>query len=168
MASPKWRSNCIGATFQWHFSVTGTPLQWRHWIKISESLEPLFSVTKMKFQRHYNNVSMTSLEWRFNDVTGMTFQSKVKATKKCNADDISSIANPFAKIRLTSYDTLLLRHFQPNDKMGQPRPLFHLFSSFHTFITIFTTNKCEKMSIQYTMLRFELTTFGTWVSSHNH
>ena len=25
-----------------------------------------------------------------------------------------------------------------------------------------------KMSIQYTVLGFELTTFGTWVSSHNH
>ena len=34
-------------------------------------------------------------------------------------------------------------------KMGQPRPLFHLFSSFQTHITIFTTDKCEKMSIQY-------------------
>ena len=29
-------------------------------------------------------------------------------------------------------------------KIGQPRPLFHLFSSFQTQITIFTTNKCEK------------------------
>ena len=28
--------------------------------------------------------------------------------------------------------------------MGQPRPLFHLFSSFQTNITIFTANKCEK------------------------
>ena len=28
--------------------------------------------------------------------------------------------------------------------MGQPRPLFHLFSSFQTHKTIFTTNKCEK------------------------
>ena len=35
--------------------------------------------------------------------------------------------------------------------MGQPRPLFNLFSSFQTHITIFTTNKCEKCtsSIQY-------------------
>ena len=30
--------------------------------------------------------------------------------------------------------------------MGHPRPLFHLFSSFQTNITIFTTNICEKMS----------------------
>ena len=29
-------------------------------------------------------------------------------------------------------------------KMGQPRPLFHLFLSFLTHITIFTTKKCEK------------------------
>ena len=28
--------------------------------------------------------------------------------------------------------------------MGHPRPLFPLFSSFQTNITIFTTNKCEK------------------------
>ena len=31
--------------------------------------------------------------------------------------------------------------------LGQPRPLFYLFSSFQThIITIFTTNKCEKLS----------------------
>ena len=28
--------------------------------------------------------------------------------------------------------------------MGQPRPLFRLFSSFQTKIPIFTTNKCEQ------------------------
>ena len=44
---------------------------------------------------------------------------------------------------------------------GQTRPLFHLFWSFQTHITIIATNKCEKMSIQYTLLGFELTTFGT-------
>ena len=32
-------------------------------------------------------------------------------------------------------------------KMCQPWPLFHLFLSFQTHIKIFTTNKCEKMSI---------------------
>ena len=30
--------------------------------------------------------------------------------------------------------------------MGQPRPLFRLFSSFQTNITIFTANKCKKCS----------------------
>ena len=43
---------------------------------------------------------------------------------------------------------------------------FVYFRSFQTNITIFTI--CEKMSIQYTVLGFEPTTFGTWVSSHNH
>ena len=52
-------------------------------------------------------------------------------------------------------------------KMGQPRPLIVYFRSFQAkIITIFTT--CEKMSIQYTVLGFELTTFWTRVSSHNH
>ena len=38
---------------------------------------------------------------------------------------------------------------------------FHLFSSFQTHTTIFITNKCEKMFIQYMVLGFKLTTFGT-------
>ena len=36
--------------------------------------------------------------------------------------------------------------------MGHPQPLFKHFN--------FTTNKCAKMSIQYTVLGFEPTTFG--------
>ena len=46
-------------------------------------------------------------------------------------------------------------------KMGHPWPLFPLFLSFQSNITIFTTNKYEKMSIQYTNLGFETTTIGT-------
>ena len=55
-------------------------------------------------------------------------------------------------------------------KMGQPRPLLSfIFGLLQTnIITIFTTNICEKMSIQYTVSGFEPTTFGTWVSSLNH
>ena len=53
-------------------------------------------------------------------------------------------------------------------KVGKSWPLFNLFSSFQTNITIFTTNIWEKMSIQYTVLGFETTTFRTWVSSHDH
>ena len=34
-------------------------------------------------------------------------------------------------------------------------------ASFQTHITIFTTNKSEKMSIQYTVPRFKLMTYGT-------
>ena len=43
---------------------------------------------------------------------------------------------PYLKIFLLNFGTKPL-------KMGQPRPLFRLFSSFQTIITILTTNKCE-------------------------
>ena len=44
-----------------------------------------------------------------------------------------------------------------------------IFGLFETKInTIFTVNKCEKMTIQYTVLGFEPTTFILRVSSHNH
>ena len=33
-------------------------------------------------------------------------------------------------------------------KIGHPRPLFHLFSSFQTNTTILTTNKCEKCYVR--------------------
>ena len=46
--------------------------------------------------------------------------------------------------------------------MGQPRIFFVYFRSFKTnIITIFTTNMCEKMSIQNMVLGFEPMTFGT-------
>ena len=39
---------------------------------------------------------------------------------------------------------------------------FVYFQSFQTYIiTILATNMCEKMSIQYIVLGFEPTTFGT-------
>ena len=54
-------------------------------------------------------------------------------------------------------------------KMGHPRPLFVYFRSFSNKLQYnFTTNLCEKMSIQYTALGFEPTTLRMWVSSHNH
>ena len=40
-------------------------------------------------------------------------------------------------------------------------PIPTSFSFIFKHITIFTTNKCEKISIQYMVLGFELTTFGT-------
>ena len=43
--------------------------------------------------------------------------------------------------------------------MGQPRPLFHLFSSFQINITIFIADIYGKMSIKYMELGFKLTTF---------
>ena len=53
--------------------------------------------------------------------------------------------------------------------MGQPRPLFHLFCLFKQTFQ-FLQQKCVKKwhDQQVTAPRFEPTTFGTWVSSHNH
>ena len=51
-------------------------------------------------------------------------------------------------------------------KNGPTRPLFIYFCLFkHKF---YNNVKCEKMSIQYMVPGFELMTFWTWVSSHNH
>ena len=50
--------------------------------------------------------------------------------------------------------------------MGHSRPLFHLFSVFSNKQILQQIN--VKKSIQYTVLGFEPTTFGTWVSSRNH
>ena len=44
--------------------------------------------------------------------------------------------------------------------MGNPRPLFRLFLSFQENITIFTTNMCAKMSIQYRN--------GAGIQTHDH
>ena len=46
--------------------------------------------------------------------------------------------------------------------------LFSSISSFQINITILAINKCEKLYIRYRVLGFTLTTFATWVSSHNH
>ena len=55
-------------------------------------------------------------------------------------------------------------------KMGQPRPLFRSFSVFSNKQYNFYNKSMWKnvMSIQYPAPGFELTTFGMWVSSHNH
>ena len=45
---------------------------------------------------------------------------------------------------------------------------FIYFQSFQNNITIFTTNICAKMSIQYPVPGFELMTLRLWVSSFNH
>ena len=54
-------------------------------------------------------------------------------------------------------------------KWANPGLFIIYFRSFQTYIiTIFTTNICENMSIQCRVPGFEPTTFGKWVSSHNH
>ena len=54
--------------------------------------------------------------------------------------------------------------------MGQPRPLFRLFSVFSNKQYNFYNKSVwiKVMSIQYPAPGFEPMTFGTWVSSHNH
>ena len=42
-----------------------------------------------------------------------------------------------------------------------PASFSFIFGLFKQTLQIFTTNICEKMSIQYTVLGFEPTTFGT-------
>ena len=46
-------------------------------------------------------------------------------------------------------------------KWANPGLFFVYFRSFQTNITIFKTNICEKMSIQYSVLGFEPITFRT-------
>ena len=81
-------------------------------------------------------------------------------------------ADVFKKVHLSS-----LPNLQTFEKViaclkmflnGPSLALFHLFSYFQTNITIFTTNKFEKMSIQYKVLGFKPTTFRLWEASHNH
>ena len=52
--------------------------------------------------------------------------------------------------------------------MGQPRPLFRLFSVFSNKHYNSYNKYMWKMSIQYTVPGFEPTTFRPWASSHNH
>ena len=53
-------------------------------------------------------------------------------------------------------------------KWANPGLFSGIFGLFKQTLQIFTTNRCEKMSIQYTVLGFEPMTFGTWISLHNH
>ena len=53
-------------------------------------------------------------------------------------------------------------------KMGQTRPLFLLFLVFSSKQYNFLQQINVKISIQYTALEFEPTTFWMWVVIHNH
>ena len=56
----------------------------------------------------------------------------------------------------------------PFFKWANPGLFFVYFWSFQTNITNFCNKYMWKNVLQYTVLGFELTTFGTCVSSHNH
>ena len=63
-------------------------------------------------------------------------------------------------------DNLLVQYFIVLFfKMGQPRPLFHLFSVL-SYKQINVKN--VQISNQYMVPGFELTTFRTWIVTHNH
>ena len=53
-------------------------------------------------------------------------------------------------------------------KWANPGLFFVYFGLFKQTLQIFTTNICEKMSIQYTVPGFEPMTFRMQVSSRNH
>ena len=76
-------------------------------------------------------------------------------------EDHSAIQTPY-KFSDCSLSKLLL--FK---KWANPGLFFIYFRPSEETLQFFTTNKCEKISIQDTVPGFELTTFGTWASSHN-
>ena len=61
-------------------------------------------------------------------------------------------------ITIRMYSNLMHLFF----KWANPGLFLVYFRPFQTNVTIFTTNKCEKISIQYTVPGFEPTTFGMW------
>ena len=78
---------------------------------------------------------------------------------------------------MVKYDILQLTEYflqQSNESsfkflfFSQPGIFLVYFQSFQTNNTIFTTNQCWKMSIQYMVLGFEPTTSQAWVVTHNH
>ena len=80
---------------------------------------------------------------------------------------LPTLANIFST-KLSHFTTRVHHPVCVFSKNGHSQPLYRLFLSFQTNITICTTNKCEKMSIQYMVLWFEHTTFRSWVSYPNH
>ena len=64
---------------------------------------------------------------------------------------------------------LLIMFYKFDTFLKKNGPLFSfIFGLFIQTLQNFTTNKCEKMYIQYTVSGFEPTTCGRRVSSHNH
>ena len=63
------------------------------------------------------------------------FTWQISSSTKLHHDE-NVLARQPAKCHWKSYAVFL---------MGHPRPLFHLFSSFQTHITILTTTRCGKM-----------------------
>ena len=73
--------------------------------------------------------------------------------------------------KVLEHMSVVLKHPEFFKKLGQPRPLFRLFSFFSNkhHHNLNNTSMWKKfMSIQYTALGFKPSTFRMWASSHNH
>ena len=78
-----------------------------------------------------------------------------------------STSSGFPLLNIFNYSVVTFRVFFLK-KMAIFGHLFHLFSVFSNNTAIFETNKCEKRSIEHTVLGFEPTTSWSSVSSHDH
>ena len=92
-------------------------------------------------------------------VLTLLFISKEKGQQYCLHRPDAKPQDSLTMLNIHNHGTVKKSIFDVFLKNGPTRPLIHLCSSFQTHITIFTTSKYEKMSIQYTVPGFELTTF---------
>ena len=87
-------------------------------------------------------------------------QEELESLLRCSPDNVDQsdllVVSSFVQKNQTT-QTLDNFFFK---KMGQTHPLFRLFSVFSNKHYNFTTNICEKMSIQYTEPGFEPMAFG--------
>ena len=75
---------------------------------------------------------------------------------------------PMAVYGLTRLDLTKEANMCYFKKWANPGLFSFIIGLFKQTLNFFTTNICEKMSIQYMVPGIEPMTFGTWVSSHNH
>ena len=107
----------------------------------------------------------------------LTFQTMSRW--QCHRLAFESVCAVEYLIKLHNDDGVMLGHNCANSfvvivkhcffKWANPACFSFIFGLFQTnIITIFTTNKCEKMSTQYTAPGFKPTTSRTRVVYHNH
>ena len=130
-----------------------------------------------------NHVFWTLQQWKFsNAIKNLPKYVEIFAKYKVNpqkiAKDINCCHNGKISRNLVTLQLVIKRtdfeHFKWLYHYSQHcflksnyRPLFRLFSSFQTNIK-FLQQIYVKMSIQYALLGYEPTSFGTWVSCYNH
>ena len=92
------------------------------------------------------------------------FRRKSRNLKSIKKKNISAFTGDLKLISTLSIVSTTKLWFYKNGPSQASFSFIFVFSNKHNFTTI----KWEKMSIQYKVLGFEPTTFGTWLSSHNH